>query len=307
MSSRIGNSVVRLENGRYVVGFTTLSDQFGTYAEIFEVTAEGHLSSTMRVANVSFFGDGSYRALPYESVYGETRECPLGNYTPAPTLTPTSAPTPMPLPTVPAPTVPAPTVPAPTAPAPTVPPTSWPAPTRRPRARPAPTAAAGARAAGRVAPCGVPMTGRAPRRRAAATGSRLGSGGWHVAGSADGKAARAVARAVGRAEETLVRVLIRRAVAGIDAIHHDRGLVADPRRIPGRQSIAGVRTFRGCRPPVATKSRLSCSTDFRSGSERDRYLWRHIVTRRRHSRYWHQQRRTATGTPVIACRSSSRP
>ena len=149
MSSRIGNSVVRLENGRYVVGFTTLSDQFGTYAEIFEVTAEGHLSSLMRVSNVSFFGDGSYRALPYESVYGETRECPLGNYTPAPTLTPTSAPTPMPLPTVPAPTVPAPTVPAPTAPAPTVPaPTSWPAPTPpTPPARPAPTAAGDAHSA----------------------------------------------------------------------------------------------------------------------------------------------------------------
>ena len=31
----------------------------------------------MRVHNVSMFGDGSYRALPWESVHGETRACPL--------------------------------------------------------------------------------------------------------------------------------------------------------------------------------------------------------------------------------------
>ena len=69
----------RLEaNGHYVVGFTTLTRGRDTYAEIFDVTAKGTLHAAMRVHNVSFYGDGAYRALPYETIYGETRACPLG-------------------------------------------------------------------------------------------------------------------------------------------------------------------------------------------------------------------------------------
>ena len=79
LDSKIGNSVSRLEaSGHYVVGFTTLTRGRDTYAEIFDVTAKGTLHAAMRVHNVSFYGDGAYRALPYETIYGETRACPLG-------------------------------------------------------------------------------------------------------------------------------------------------------------------------------------------------------------------------------------
>ena len=84
VNSKIGNSVSKLPNDHYAVAFTVLDNDSSRasssqqYADLCDVDADGALHALLRVHNVSFFGDGSYRALPYESVYGETRACPLG-------------------------------------------------------------------------------------------------------------------------------------------------------------------------------------------------------------------------------------
>ena len=84
LDSKIGNSVSKLSNGHYVVGFTVLhggGPNSVAFADIMDVDDGGHLHASMRIRNVSFFGDGAYRALPYESVYGESRHSPFGDGT----------------------------------------------------------------------------------------------------------------------------------------------------------------------------------------------------------------------------------
>ena len=85
--SSIGNSVTRMPNGHYLVGFTDLladtsaDDQWSenprTDMIMFDVGKSGKMHSAIKFQGVSIWGEGTYRSIPYPSIYGESNTCPL--------------------------------------------------------------------------------------------------------------------------------------------------------------------------------------------------------------------------------------
>jgi len=85
--SSIGNSVSRMPNGHYLVGMTDVltdtssDDKWATNPRtdmiMFDVGKSGKMHSAIKFQGVSIWGEGTYRALPYPSVYGESNTCPL--------------------------------------------------------------------------------------------------------------------------------------------------------------------------------------------------------------------------------------
>jgi len=87
LESGIGNSVTRMPNGHYLVGYTDVltavdDDNSGsgglrTDMIMFDVGNSGKMHSALKFQGISLWGEGSYRAIPFPSVYGESTSCPL--------------------------------------------------------------------------------------------------------------------------------------------------------------------------------------------------------------------------------------